>query len=62
MFGFILFAVFGVTVIFAFINTSKSAATWAQTKELLDAIIPVEATLLGAVIGYYFALERTSRS
>lgn len=61
MFGFLLFLIFGGTVAFALVNTTKSAATWKQTKELLDVIIPVEATLLGAVIGYYFALERESR-
>jgi hypothetical protein len=61
VFGFMLFAVFAATVILAFINARSGSGTWAQTKQLLDAVIPVEASLLGAVVGYYFALERTSK-
>jgi heme A synthase len=41
------------TVVLAFAGAQTS--NWANTKELLDVLIPVEAALLGSALTFYFS-------
>lgn len=41
-----------VTVVFAFLNVNGPG--WANVKELLQILLPVESGLLGGALGFYF--------
>jgi|tagenome__1003787_1003787.scaffolds.fasta_scaffold20500811_1 hypothetical protein len=52
--------VFVLTIVFAFVSASGSEATWTNTKELLNVLIPVETGILGTVFGFFFGREQGS--
>jgi hypothetical protein len=44
--------IFFVTLIVAFVGAYSGS--WTQMKDLLHIVLPVETSLLGAAVGYYF--------
>lgn len=44
----------GLIVVWSFSRTSS----WAETKELLDVLLPAVTGLLGSAVGFYFATRR----
>ena len=51
-FGFL--ALLFVTVYFAMSNVGDDSE-WANTKQLLDVLLPAETALVGAAVAFYFA-------
>jgi membrane protein YqaA with SNARE-associated domain len=55
----ILLLIFAGTIYFSFqAAASTSTATWENTKELLQIVLPIETGLLGSVVGYFFGKGR----
>lgn len=50
------FLLLAATVWFAFGNVGTAA--WANTKELLELLLPAEMAILGSATGFYFASRR----
>lgn len=51
-----LVIIFAVTIIWVlYAATIDRPETWVNTKEALQILLPVEASLLGSAVGYYFA-------
>ena len=54
----VVFALFFLlTIIWAFVNVSGE--NWANTKELLQVLLPAETAILGAAVGFYFGSQRS---
>jgi len=51
--------IFGVTIIFAFFKVGTY--DWAQTKDLLQILLPAETGLLGSALGFYFGARSNER-
>jgi hypothetical protein len=49
-------AIFLLTTVYAFGKVGGSE--WANTKELLELLLPAETALLGAAIGFYFGTQQ----
>jgi hypothetical protein len=49
-----LLAMFGWVIVWASIESASWANHWAQTKEMLNLILPAITGLIGSVIGFYF--------
>ena len=49
-----LLGILGYLVVFATIESASYPAHWAQTKELLQIILPALTGIIGTVIGFYF--------
>jgi hypothetical protein len=45
-----------LTIVFAFQNVD--GPNWANTKELLQLLLPAETALLGSAVGFYFGSRR----
>ena len=45
-----------LTIVFAFQNVG--GPNWANTKELLQLLLPAETALLGSAVGFYFGSRR----
>lgn len=45
----------GITIVFAFRDVN--GPNWANTKELLLILLPVETGLLGSAVGFYFGSQ-----
>src|SRR5260370_25250302 len=51
-------AVFIITIIAAFyVAIWQSNTAWANTKDLIQLILPIETALIGSVVGYYFGTK-----
>lgn len=55
-----LLAMFGWVVVWASIESKSWPDHWAQTKEMLQTILPAVTGLLGSVIGFYFGSNANS--
>ena len=44
--------IFALTLVAGFVGVFSNS--WEQTKDLLQLVLPVETSLLGAAVGYYF--------
>jgi hypothetical protein len=53
-----LVALLFITIILGFLGTATHY--WANTKAMLQIAIPIETTLLGSAIGYYFGAKKSS--
>ena len=54
-----LFALFLLIVILlGFRNAGGSQEVWAQTKELLELLLPAITALLGSAVGFYFGTQK----
>ena len=49
-----LLLIFFLTVIFAGIAALNSSGSWANMKDLLQILAPIEAGFIGTALGYYF--------
>jgi len=49
-----LFSMLGWIVVWACIASSSSPDHWAQTKEMLQMVLPALTGLIGSVLGFYF--------
>lgn len=49
-------AIFLVTLVGAFVLAD--GPNWANAKDLLDLFVPIEATILGAAVGFYFGTKQ----
>jgi hypothetical protein len=49
-----LLAMFGWVIVWASVESASWANHWAQTKEMLNLILPAITGLIGSVIGFYF--------
>jgi hypothetical protein len=49
-----LLLMLGFVVVWSCIETASSSDHWAQTKEMLQTILPALTGLIGSVIGFYF--------
>ena len=49
-----LLLIFGFVVVWSCIETASWSDHWAQTKEMLQMILPALTGLIGSVIGFYF--------
>jgi hypothetical protein len=49
--------VFALTIVWAFLNVNSN---WANTKELLEVLLPAETALIGSAIGFYFGTRSSS--
>ena len=48
---------FALTIMLAY-GSPVLGQNWAQVREWLNAILPVETALLGSAVGYYFGHRR----
>jgi hypothetical protein len=55
-----LLAMFGWVIVWACIESSSWPNHWAQTKEMLNLILPAITGLIGSVIGFYFGSNTNS--
>ena len=54
--------IFFITIIWTLTNaTLGNEVVWANTKEALQVLLPVEASLLGSAVVFYFTSERRPR-
>jgi hypothetical protein len=54
-----IFAFFLLIVIFwGFRNAGGSKEVWANTKELLQLLLPAVTALLGSAVGFYFGTQK----
>jgi hypothetical protein len=54
-----IFAFFLLIVIFwGFRNAGGSKEVWANTKELLELLLPAVTALLGSAVGFYFGTQK----
>ncbi len=51
-----LLLILGYLVVFATIEATSWPAHWAQTKEMLQIILPALTGVIGTVIGFYFGV------
>ncbi len=49
-----LLCILGYLVVFATIESASYPSHWAQTKELLQILLPALTGIIGTVIGFYF--------
>lgn len=57
--AFALMVVFGATIIF--VCCKVGTRDWAETKELLQILLPAETGLLGSALGFYFGAKSAER-
>jgi len=55
-----LLAMLGWVIVWASIESASWPNHWAQTKEMLQTILPAITGLLGSVIGFYFGSNTNS--
>ena len=55
-----LLAMLGWVIVWASIESASWPTHWAQTKEMLQTILPAITGLLGSVIGFYFGSNANS--
>ncbi len=55
-----LLAMLGWVILWASVESASWPAHWAQTKEMLQTILPAITGLLGSVIGFYFGSNTNS--
>jgi len=60
--AFVLLLIFAGTVLLALLATALSAQHWSQMKDALNVLLPVETSLLGLSLGYFFGVEQTNSS
>ena len=53
---FALAAILILTIVLAF--SKVGGEDWGNTKELLQVLLPLEATLLSGAVGFYFGTRR----
>jgi len=52
--------ILAITVYLSFRQTASDS--WANTKELLELLLPAETALLGTAVGFYFGSEKAGPS
>lgn len=57
-----LLLILGYLVVFATVEASSYPAHWAQTKEMLQIILPAVTGILGTVIGFYFGTTAVNQA
>ncbi len=57
-----LLAMLGWVIVWASIESASWPSHWAQTKEMLQTILPAITGLLGSVIGFYFGSNTNSNA
>lgn len=55
----LFFGLFAVTVVLSFVKLGS--ASWQNTKDWLQIILPAETALLGSATGFYFGTRGTRR-
>ena len=55
----LLAALLGLTIVWSFIKVDAGGKTWANTKDLLELLLPAETALLGSAVGFYFGSQRS---
>lgn len=50
------------TILLAFLVLLFRPTSWTDAKDLLQIVIPLETTLLGLILGYYFGQNNPLRS
>ncbi len=56
--AYIFSVIFGATVALGFIS-SMTGYGWANTRELLQLLLPAETALLGSAVGFYFGTRKS---
>ena len=54
--------IFGLTVLFCFVIVVFNTSAWANTKELIQFMLPTETALIGSALGFYFGTKFTTSS
>jgi hypothetical protein len=57
-----LLLIFGFVVVWSYVEARSWSNHWAQTKEMLQIILPALTGLIGSVIGFYFGSGVNSTS
>jgi hypothetical protein len=52
----LLAVLLGLTIIWSFLSVGEGK--WADTKELLQLLLPAETALLGSAVGFYFGSRK----
>ncbi|SRR5258708_6229469 len=52
--------IFAITVIAAFAIVAWAGPSWANTKELIQLLLPAETALLGSAVGFYFGSQKAN--
>lgn len=47
-------AIFAITILLSFYALLKGPGQWANAKQLLEVVLPIETGILGTALGYYF--------
>lgn len=55
--AFTFVVILAATIVFAFANVNS--ANWANTKDLLQLLLPAETALLGSAVGFYFGTRKS---
>ncbi|HLI77191.1 MAG TPA: hypothetical protein VKV02_09615 [Acidobacteriaceae bacterium] len=57
-----LLLILGYLVVFATVESTSYPVHWAQTKEMLQIILPALTGIIGTVIGFYFGTAAASQA